>query len=161
MSDFKFWGWDKKPRTMLRFVKSGDIFCFRLDEGKYCFGRVISKIMTGHVAELFNFTSPVPEVTGKNIIELERVIDPIVIDTYSLFDKKVESGGDWRIIGHQSNYEPTNVEHVYFSYGLGSSCKKEDVFGNAYSISEKEAWSLPRLSPQGDYDVKQLLKEIF
>ncbi|HGN3428356.1 TPA: phosphotriesterase, partial [Proteus mirabilis] len=26
MSDFKFWGWDKKPRTMLRFVKPGDIF---------------------------------------------------------------------------------------------------------------------------------------
>ncbi|EAM2544585.1 phosphotriesterase, partial [Salmonella enterica] len=25
MSDYKFWGWDKKPRTMLRFVKPGDI----------------------------------------------------------------------------------------------------------------------------------------
>ncbi|HHB1722030.1 TPA: phosphotriesterase, partial [Klebsiella aerogenes] len=25
MSNFKFWGWDKKPRTMLRFVKPGDI----------------------------------------------------------------------------------------------------------------------------------------
>ncbi|HHP8476664.1 TPA: phosphotriesterase, partial [Klebsiella aerogenes] len=24
MSNFKFWGWDKKPRTMLRFVKPGD-----------------------------------------------------------------------------------------------------------------------------------------
>ncbi|EAU9564887.1 phosphotriesterase, partial [Salmonella enterica] len=23
MSDYKFWGWDKKPRTMLRFVKPG------------------------------------------------------------------------------------------------------------------------------------------
>ncbi|EAN2280869.1 phosphotriesterase, partial [Salmonella enterica] len=29
MSDYKFWGWDKKPRTMLRFVKPGDIFCFK------------------------------------------------------------------------------------------------------------------------------------
>lgn len=28
MGDFKFWGWDKKPRTMLRFVKPGDIFVF-------------------------------------------------------------------------------------------------------------------------------------
>ncbi|EOY6911602.1 phosphotriesterase, partial [Proteus mirabilis] len=25
MSDFKFWGWNKKPRTMLRYVKPGDI----------------------------------------------------------------------------------------------------------------------------------------
>ncbi|EAS8920308.1 phosphotriesterase, partial [Salmonella enterica] len=24
---------------MLRFVKPGDIFCFRLDEDRYCFGR--------------------------------------------------------------------------------------------------------------------------
>ncbi|EKK8473443.1 phosphotriesterase, partial [Salmonella enterica] len=28
---------------MLRFVKPGDIFCFRLDEDRYCFGRIISK----------------------------------------------------------------------------------------------------------------------
>ncbi|EQB8803627.1 phosphotriesterase, partial [Proteus mirabilis] len=24
MSDFKFWGWNKKPRTMLRYEKPGD-----------------------------------------------------------------------------------------------------------------------------------------
>ncbi|EAA3827205.1 phosphotriesterase, partial [Salmonella enterica subsp. enterica serovar Hadar] len=24
---------------MLRFVKPGDIFCFKLDEDRYCFGR--------------------------------------------------------------------------------------------------------------------------
>ncbi|EAB0058867.1 phosphotriesterase, partial [Salmonella enterica] len=27
MSYFKVWDWDKKLRTMLRFVKLGDIFC--------------------------------------------------------------------------------------------------------------------------------------
>ncbi|EAB3441595.1 phosphotriesterase, partial [Salmonella enterica] len=26
---------------MLRFVKPGDIFCFKLDEDRYCFGRII------------------------------------------------------------------------------------------------------------------------
>lgn len=25
----KIWGWDKKKRTMLRFIKPGDIFCFQ------------------------------------------------------------------------------------------------------------------------------------
>ncbi|EAB7704566.1 phosphotriesterase, partial [Salmonella enterica] len=25
---------------MLRFVKPGDIFCFKLDEDRYCFGRI-------------------------------------------------------------------------------------------------------------------------
>lgn len=59
MSDFKFLSWDKKPRKMLRFVKPGDIFCFRLDENRYRFGRVISKIFTGHVVEIFDFTSDI------------------------------------------------------------------------------------------------------
>ncbi|EAT0146796.1 phosphotriesterase, partial [Salmonella enterica subsp. enterica serovar Typhimurium] len=27
---------------MLRFVKPGDIFCFKLDEDRYCFGRIIT-----------------------------------------------------------------------------------------------------------------------
>ncbi|EAT4166415.1 phosphotriesterase, partial [Salmonella enterica] len=27
---------------MLRFVKLGDIFCFKLDGDRYCFGRIIS-----------------------------------------------------------------------------------------------------------------------
>ncbi|EBU0967044.1 phosphotriesterase, partial [Salmonella enterica] len=27
---------------MLRFVKPGDIFCFKLDERRYCFGRIIT-----------------------------------------------------------------------------------------------------------------------
>lgn len=160
MSDFKFWGWDKKPRTMLRFVKPGDIFCFKLDDGKYGFGRIISKILTGHVAELFDFISSMPVVTEQDMIISERIIDPFVIDTYSLFDRKIEPGSDWRVIGHQNNFTPTNIENIYFSYGVGNSCKKEDIFGNTYSISEEEAWSLPRLSPKGDYDVKLLLKDI-
>lgn len=160
MSDFKFWDWDKKPRTMIRFVKPGDIFCFRLDECKYAFGRVISKIVTGHIAEIFDFISPKPEISETSLNGSKRIIDPMVIDTYSLFDKKIETGSDWRIIGHQDNYQPSNVEDIYFSYGVGNSCKKEDVFGNIYSISEDEARSLPRLSPHGNYDVKLLLQNI-
>lgn len=160
MSNFKFWGWDKKPRTMLRFVKPGDIFCFRLDNEKYSFGRVLSKIITGHVAEIFDFISPEPKTSEVNFNEAKRIIDPMVIDTYSLFDKKTEAGSDWRIIGHQDNFQPSNVEGIYFSYGVGNSCKKEDIFGNVYCISENEARSLPRLSPHGDYDIKLLLKNV-
>ncbi|TKV13886.1 phosphotriesterase [Citrobacter sp. wls619] len=158
MSDFKFWGWDKKPRTMLRFVKPGDIFCFRLDENRYCFGRVISKIFTGHVAEIFDFTSDIPKVMEANIAK--RAIPPIVIDTYSLFDKKIEKGSDWRIIGHQENYTPDNVDNVFFVYGVGNSCKKVDVFDNEYSISEKDAENFPRLTPHGDYQIKSLLNNM-
>lgn len=62
-NDIKFWGWDKKKRTMQRFVKNGNIFCFQLDDNRYCFGRIIAKLLVGHVAELFGFLSPRPEIT--------------------------------------------------------------------------------------------------
>ncbi|WP_342777796.1 hypothetical protein [Mixta tenebrionis] len=35
--------------------------------------------------------------------------------------------GDWRIIGHQGNFSPVDIENVYFTYGLENSCKKVDV----------------------------------
>lgn len=160
MSDFKFWGWDKKPRTMLRFVKPGDIFCFRLDENKYGFGRIISKIMTGHVAEVFNFTSYHPTIMESVIKKSNRAIPPIVIDTYGLFDKKGYPESDWRIIGHHDNFTPESIEGIYFTYGLGDSCKKVDIFDNEVPISEHEAKLYPRLSPHGDHDVKKLLSNV-
>lgn len=160
MSDFKFWGWDKKPRTMLRFVKPGDIFCFHLENKKYYFGRIVSKIITGHVAEFFDFISSLPEVTSENINNAKRIIDPVVIDTYSLFDKKIEKDSDWRVIGHQDNYVPKNVENVYFTYGIGNSCKKVDIFNNETSISESEARKIPELTPLRNIHVKKILENI-
>ncbi|EMI5489497.1 immunity 26/phosphotriesterase HocA family protein [Providencia stuartii] len=160
MSDFKFWGWNKKPRTMLRYVKPGDIFCFQLNNEKYGFGRIISKIMTGHVAEIFDFFSSSPTITEDNIKKSKRKIEPVVIDTYGLFDRKGYPNSDWRIIGHQNNYTPINVEGVYFTFGIGNSCKKKDIFDNTYSISEEEAKKLPELIPYSDYHIKELLGAI-
>lgn len=67
ISDFKLWGWDKKTRTMLRFIKAGDIFCFKLDEQRYCFGRIIIKFMVGHIAELFDNISNSPDISEAEI----------------------------------------------------------------------------------------------
>ncbi|WP_180296972.1 Imm26 family immunity protein, partial [Snodgrassella alvi] len=88
MSDFKLWGWDKKPRTMLRFIKAGDIFCFKLDEQRYCFGRIIIKIFIGHVAELFDNISNSPDISEAEIKQARRLIEPVILDSYSLFDRK-------------------------------------------------------------------------
>lgn len=90
MSDYKFWGWDKKPRTMLRFVKPGDIFCFKLDEDRYCFGRIITLMTVGHLSELFDIIKKSPGITELEISNARRIIEPIIVDTYSLFDKKLE-----------------------------------------------------------------------
>ncbi|PIT55385.1 immunity 26/phosphotriesterase HocA family protein [Snodgrassella alvi] len=159
MSDFKLWSWDKKPRTMLRFIKAGDIFCFKLDEQRYCFGRIIIKFMVGHVAELFDNISNSPAISEAEIKQAQRLIEPVILDSYSLFDRKSE--GDWRIIGHQQNYVPTDMDGVYFTYGVQQWCKKVDIWGNKIPISEKEATSLPDVAPLGDYNIrKELLKDI-
>ncbi|MEN3752093.1 immunity 26/phosphotriesterase HocA family protein [Mangrovibacter sp. SLW1] len=145
---------------MLRFVKPGDIFCFRINDNKYAFGRIVSKITTGHVAEVFDLFLPKPIIEGKEIINAQRAFPPLVIDTYGLFDKKIETNGDWRIIGHQESYTPKDMDGVYFAFGIGDSCKKKDIFGNVFSITEDEAELLPELSPHTDYDIKKLIEKI-
>lgn len=52
------------------------------------------------------------------------------------------------------------MDGVYFTYGEEPWCKKVDIWGNKIPISEQEAESLPRVSPFGDYNIKELLKDI-
>lgn len=134
MSDYKFWGWDKKPRTMLRFVKPGDIFCFKLDEDRYCFGRIITLMIVGHLSELFDIIKKSPGITELEISNARRIIE------------------------HQVNYNPKNLDGIYFALGIGDSCKKKDCYGNDFLISESEWKTLPKLSPKGGFDIKKRLE---
>lgn len=118
MNEIKLWGWDKKPRTMLRYIKSGDIFCFKESNELYRFGRIIAKIATGHVAEILDYTLSNPAADEKSIVNASRAIPPLVLDSYGLFDRKDESESDWRIIGHQDNYAPEDAHDIFFTYGL-------------------------------------------
>lgn len=134
MSDYKFWGWDKKPRTMLRFEKPGDIFCFKLDEDRYCFGRIITLMTVGHLSELFDIIKKSPGITELEISNARRIIE------------------------HQVNYNPKNLDGIYFALGIGDSCKKKDCYGNDFLISESEWKTLPKLSPKGGFDIKKRLE---
>lgn len=134
MSDYKFWGWDKKSRTMLRFVKPGDIFCFKLDEDRYCFGRIITLMTVGHLSELFDIIKKSPGITELEISNARRIIE------------------------HQVNYNPKNLDGIYFALGIGDSCKKKDCYGNDFLISESEWKTLPKLSPKGGFDIKKRLE---
>lgn len=157
MANFLLWGWEKKERTMLRYIKPGDIFCFQYAENSYGFGRILSRIDIANIVEIFDFMSEEPIISEKDIEESGRMFRPVDLDFYSLFDRKIE--GEWRIIGHQKNYIPVNIDNVYFTYGIADSCKKVDICGNKISISEEEAQGLPRLSMMGDFIIKQLVKE--
>lgn len=80
----------------------------------------------------------------------------MVLDVYSLFDKKTE--GEWRIIGHQEDYEPVNMENIYFVYGVSVWTKIIDVYGKSTSINEEERFNYPLLAPEGDEYVKKLVQ---
>ena len=150
----KIWGWEKKPRTMLRYIKTGDIFCFRYDEHTYRFGRIMAKVMF-HIVEIFDYTSDQPVIREEDIHGAARLL-VTPLDTYSLFDRKAE--GEWRIIGHQENYAPgEDAGDIWFAWGTGtgSGCQKSNVFDHTVLTSEEEWKTLPTLSPGGDYDIKR------
>ena len=147
----KIWGWEKKPRTMLRFLKIGDIFCFKYDDHTYRFGRIMAHVIF-HIVEIFGFVSDKPLITEADILTANRLL-VTPLDTYSLFDGKSE--GEWRIIGHQEDYTPENAENIWFSWGIASGCRKSNPLDQTVFISEEEWEALPHLSPGGDYDVKR------
>ncbi|EFU6736513.1 phosphotriesterase [Salmonella enterica] len=119
---------------MLRFVKPGDIFCFKLDEDRYYFGRIITLMTVGHLSELFDIIKKSPGITELEISNARRIIE------------------------HQVNYNPKNLDGIYFALGIGDSCKKKDCYGNDFLISESEWKTLPKLSPKGGFDIKKRLE---
>ncbi|NBF02364.1 phosphotriesterase [Pseudomonas sp. Fl5BN2] len=155
MSNFKHWGWDSKKRTMLRFIKPGDIFCFQISNDKFGFGRIISKVSIGHSAEIFDCFSPRPCLHDIFPFISSKATFPLVLDSYSLFDKKIS--GEWRIIGHQIDMPPNNFEGIYFVCGTSGGRKKVDMFGNACDVSDKKSDDYPPYMPKNHYHVMNML----
>lgn len=147
MNQLNAYGWDLRKKTLLRNIKVGDIFCF-LIEGGYRFGRIMTRNKLGHVAEIFDKVADSPNPAG---LKFKRIGQPVILDSYGLFDRKIE--GDWRIVAHQDGYTPPIDEPVYFTLGIGGSCKRVDIFDNEEAITESEAKKLPDYSPLGELDV--------
>ncbi|MDR1848537.1 MAG: immunity 26/phosphotriesterase HocA family protein [Zoogloeaceae bacterium] len=154
MSSIKIHGWDKKPRTMLRYLKVGDIFMLSLDYGSYAAGRILSDVSIGNGVEFFDLLLPRPEVTVAQIESAKRIGTPVFINSYGLFDRK--SVGNWRIVGHHHGFVPGEERGVYFTYGVGPFWKI-DLFDNEIQITESEARKLPLYVTQDDAKVKKWL----
>ncbi|MCK0545919.1 immunity 26/phosphotriesterase HocA family protein [Pseudomonas syringae pv. aptata] len=147
MMGVKYYSWAKKPKTLLRNIKSGDIFCFSVN-GKYRIGRIMTQNSLGHVAEIFDQVLDTPDAS--KLVSMKRLGRPVILDSYGLFDRKIE--GDWRIVAHDEGYIPHD-ESVRFTSGIASGCKKIDIFDNEEAIAESEAKKLPDYSPMGEDDV--------
>jgi len=146
---------------MQRYLKRGDIFCFVYDDNRYCFGRIIEiRPKRFCVAEIFDYTSETPVIDAKTIENATRVIPPVNINAYILFDCK-SMGGDWRIIGHQEDYYAPDYDDLFIGWGLEGDWKKEDLRGNLTKTSKEEYdKGLPNI-PITDYTVKELLKGFY
>ena len=144
---------------MRRYIKRGDIFCFRYDEKRYCFGRIIELITVGGLVEIFEFISNNPSIDVETIEKTPRLLPPIIISIYDLFDTKRE--GDWRIIGHQDDYKASDYDKIYLSFGLNGDWKKKDLYGNVTRISDEEHCNYILCSPNMDNKVKNMLIEFF
>jgi hypothetical protein len=128
---------------MIRFIKPGDIFMFKLNhiEG-YGMGRIISDNIVGNIVEVFDVVLLSPEYKG-DIDSLKRLMPPLILDSYSLFDRKFPDLGEWRIVGRQENFEPKNMDNVFFWYGMEGGRVKVDYLGNKTRISDKECELYP------------------
>ena len=88
---------------MLRFLKIGDIFCFKYDDHTYRFGRIMADVMF-HIVEIFDYASDQPVIHEEDILGAGRLL-VTPLDTDSLFDRRNKE--EQRIIGRQENCTPT------------------------------------------------------
>jgi len=153
----KFHGWEKKPRTALRFIKAGDVFMFKLTcKEAWGLGRIMTDTPIGKIVEVFDICLDSPEF-HKNIDELKRIVPPFILDSYMMFDRKRQ--GDWRIVGHQNDYVPRDIENIFFVGGAKNHHFLVDFFGNTKKISNEEAKKYPTESPCLEYAVQPAFTE--
>ena len=86
-------GWKKKPKTLYRYLKNGDIFAYQIREDLFGFGRILAKNPWGASAEFFDlFSSSTDAIFEKEIKQLETLFI-VVLDVYTLFQKKNTATG--------------------------------------------------------------------
>ena len=105
----KIFNWEKN-KTLYRYIKNGDLFCFKIAERLFGYGRLIAKNKLGATVGIFDlFTlSPVEPFDYKNAGNYP-ILFKTVLDCHTLFVSKLES--DWRIIAQDPDYQdPTPSE---------------------------------------------------
>lgn len=105
-----------KTNIKIDTISRGDVFAFQVRPRVYGFGIIVSKIIDGHVAEIFDYFA---EVLPIDVAKLDKTFyPPLILDSYSLLQKSSE--GEWSIIGHQDGYSPNEkVLSTKFAWGVG------------------------------------------
>ncbi|NHQ88545.1 hypothetical protein HA050_20820 [Iodobacter sp. HSC-16F04] len=134
----------------------GDLFAFRYDEQRYGFGRLISKLSMGMVAEIYDYFSAQP-IFDPNYTD-KWLISPVVLNPYGLFECRNE--GEWLIIGKTPNYViPNKFNDVFFVTGTPGKLQAVRVNNSDFDISLEEATGHRRYTYSSDIQIKELIAE--
>ncbi|NHZ97783.1 hypothetical protein F2P46_18920 [Massilia sp. CCM 8734] len=134
-------------------VTPGDLFAYKLEDGRFGFGRVIADASVGAFAEIFDYFAAQP------VFDYTRIdtwlVPPVPIESYSLLETR--SIGDWRIIGHTPDFV-LGPKYRALRYVYGSNPNTlmwQDMDGNKGPITPTEAQGLPRYVGLDDYLFEQ------
>lgn len=136
--------------------KPGDIFAFKLDDGRFGFGRVVNLVSIGAVVEIFDYFAHQPIFDYSKLGKW--LIQPVTINNYGLLDAKKD--GDWRIIGHTRNYAPgTEFRDVRFVYGTPPhALTAVDIYDREESIDAESAKKFATYDSNSDRNIKDIIK---
>lgn len=140
-------------------VKAGDIFSFKINDGRYCFGRVINDTSNGTFVEIFNYISDKPILDYTKMEEW--LLEPLMIFTPDTLEDPKNK--DWQIIGNTHDYEPSEkIKNIRFRYGDGFDGKYfvKDVYENRYEMLIKDSKHFRESRMFFDVEILRMIDEI-
>ncbi|MFC7420735.1 Imm26 family immunity protein [Iodobacter arcticus] len=144
----------KRPKRFKPIL--GDLFAFRYDEQRYCFGRLISKLNMGMVAEIYDYFSAHP-IFDPNYAD-KWLISPVILNPYGLFECRSE--GEWLIIDKTPNYVVSEkFNDVFFVTGTPGKLQAVRVDNSRFDISQEEAIGHRMYAYYDDAHIKELITD--
>lgn len=126
----------KKNKDYIKEHKSRRYFLLHPGRRNILFWANNIKIITGHVAEIFRMVKKDALITPAELEHIDPITDPVVLDSYSLFDKKTDPTRECRIIGHQEAIQTNRFKNYYFAYGTPESWTKISALNVKEEASE-------------------------
>ena len=148
MNNLKILGWDKKPKTLYRYIKEGDIFAFQIKIDLFGFGRILAKNPLGVSAEIFDVFETNPDDFFRNKkYDRTTTLFVTILDAHSLFQEKLDT--EWRIIAKDTNYDNPYAD-IYTSISPIMKIMHNPDFSKKMEITKEEAVSTIKQFPWKD-----------
>lgn len=145
----------KRPKKQK--VQPGDIFSYKMNDGRFGFGRIVTLTSIGAFAEIFDHFAPQPVCDFSKLGKW--LVPPVPIESYSLLEMR--SIGDWRIIGHTVNFVPgPELKDLRYVYGSSqNSLYATDIYDKDEPISAADAKGLPEYVAYDDFRFQLFIAE--